>query len=85
MGPMIKLSNAFIVGETQEELGTLQALLVNYSPNLNFEITDNNEPEAGTFLYKLLVSMNNIENESSTSMSGFLDFLQSKIDEVNQG
>ncbi len=79
---MIKLSSAFIVGENQIELGVLQTLLTAYSPAFTFEITNNDDPQADTFLYKLLVTVSNIEE--TPDMISFMEFLSQKIIDVNQ-
>ncbi|MGE4234648.1 MAG: hypothetical protein AB7F43_15155 [Bacteriovoracia bacterium] len=79
---MIKLSSAYIIGENQVELGVLQTLLAGYSSALSFEITDNNDPQADTFLYKLLVTVSNVEE--TPDMISFMEFLSQKIIDVNQ-
>lgn len=76
---MIELVNTFIVGTDQAELEALQVLLLEFSPNFTFSITENDvEPVT----YKLLVEMQ--EGSNIPDMTFFLDFLSSKIEQVNQ-
>ena len=76
---MIELVNTFIVGTDQVELEELQTLLLEFSPNFTFSITENDvEPVT----YKLLVEIQDMSN--ILDMSSFPEFLLEKIEQVNK-
>lgn len=76
---MIELVNTFIVGTNQTELEALQPLILEFSPNFTFSITEN---EGEPVTYKMIVEMQDMTNVPD--MSNFLDFLLEKIAQVNQ-
>jgi len=79
---MIELIDNFIVGTDQLELEALQVLLTEFSPEFTFSILENEHLEVDPASFTLIIEIQNPSN--SPDMSSFLEFLSSKIEEVNQ-